>query len=94
MPARHAPRWRREAAAIRAYVEAECWSDELRSYTRIAGSRDVDASLLMLPLVGYDDPRGERIRGTIDAVNRTLRTATSSTAIAPTMACRAGKGAS
>ncbi len=30
---------------------------ELRSYTRIAGSRDVDASLLMLPLVGYGDPR-------------------------------------
>jgi GH15 family glucan-1,4-alpha-glucosidase len=71
--ARHADRWRREAAAIRAYVDAECWSEELRSYTRVAGSRDVDASLLMLPLVGYGDPRGERIRGTIDAVNRTLR---------------------
>ena len=54
-------------------MDAECWSDELRSYTRIAGSRDVDASLLMLPLVGYDDPHGARIRGTIDAVNRTLR---------------------
>jgi GH15 family glucan-1,4-alpha-glucosidase len=73
VPSGHAPRWRREAAAIRAYVDAECWSDELRSYTRIAGSHDVDASLLMLPLVGYDDPNGARIRGTIDAVNRTLR---------------------
>ena len=50
-----------------------CWSDELRSYTRIAGSRDVDASLLMLPLVGYGDRPGERIRGTIDAVIRLLR---------------------
>jgi GH15 family glucan-1,4-alpha-glucosidase len=73
VPAGHAPRWRREAAAIRAYVDRECWSDDLHTYTRIAGSRDVDASLLMLPLVGYDDPRGERISGTIDAVNRTLR---------------------
>jgi GH15 family glucan-1,4-alpha-glucosidase len=27
----------------------------------------------MLPLVGYEDPRGARMRGTIDAVNRTLR---------------------
>ena len=27
----------------------------------------------MLPLVGYEDPRGPRLRGTIDAVNRTLR---------------------
>ena len=43
------------------------------SYTRIAGSSDVDASLLMLPIVEYDDVRGERIRGTIDAVDRLLR---------------------
>jgi GH15 family glucan-1,4-alpha-glucosidase len=27
----------------------------------------------MLPLVGYDDPRGPRIAGTIDAVMRTLQ---------------------
>ena len=73
MPKRHAARWRREADAVRAYVERECWSDQLGSYTRVAGSRDVDASLLMLPLVEYGDPRGARIRGTIDAVNRLLR---------------------
>jgi GH15 family glucan-1,4-alpha-glucosidase len=73
VPAGHVPRWRREADAIRAYVDAECWSADLGSYTRIAGSHDVDASLLMLPLVGWDDPGGARIRGTVDAVNRTLR---------------------
>lgn len=73
LPARHVERWRREAAAIRDYVESECWSEPLRSYTRVAGSHDVDASLLMLPLVGYGDPHCERVRGTIDAVNRLLR---------------------
>ncbi len=73
MPRRHAAHWRREADAIRAYVDRECWSDDLRSYTRTAGSRDVDASLLMLPLVEFGDARGERIAGTIDAVNRLLR---------------------
>jgi GH15 family glucan-1,4-alpha-glucosidase len=73
LPSRHASRWRQEAAAIEAYVERECWSDALRSYTRIAGSRDVDASLLMLPIVEYGDPRGARIRGTIEAVMHTLR---------------------
>ena len=73
MPSSHAPRWREEAEAIRAYVDQECWSDDLRSYTRTAGSRDVDASLLMLPLVEWADPCGERIRGTVDAVNRLLR---------------------
>ena len=73
LPARHRERWRREADAIRAFVEGRCWSDSLGSYTRIAGSGDVDASLLMLPIVGYGDPRGGRIAGTIDAVNRSLR---------------------
>src|SRR3954463_1143202 len=73
MPRRHAARWRSEADAIRAYIDRECWSDDLRSYTRTAGSADVDASLLMLPLVEFGDPRGERISGTIDAINRLLR---------------------
>ncbi|PYQ79380.1 MAG: glycoside hydrolase family 15 protein [Acidobacteria bacterium] len=73
LPARHRDRWRREADAIRAFVEGRCWSDALGSYSRIAGSSDVDASLLMLPIVGYGDPRGGRIAGTIDAVTRSLR---------------------
>ena len=73
MPARHAARWRREADAVRAYIEGECWSDDLGSYTRVAGSRDVDASLLMLPLVDYADGRDARIRGTVDAIDRRLR---------------------
>jgi GH15 family glucan-1,4-alpha-glucosidase len=73
LPRERAAGWRREAEAIRAYVDQECWSGELHSYTRTAGSRDVDASLLMLSLVEYADPAGERIRGTIDAVSRLLR---------------------
>ena len=73
LPSRCVDRWRREAAAIRAFVENECWSSELRSYTRIAGSHDVDASLLMMPLMRFDDPRGERMQGTIDAVRRLLQ---------------------
>src|SRR5712691_525325 len=73
VPSRHASRWRHEAAAIRAYVGQECWSADLNAYTRVAGDERSDASLLMLSLVGYADPGGARIRGTIDAVNRTLR---------------------
>ncbi|HMD35075.1 MAG TPA: glycoside hydrolase family 15 protein, partial [Vicinamibacterales bacterium] len=69
----HAARWRREAAAIAAFVESECWSHERASYTRSAGSADVDASLLMLPVVGYGDARGPRVNGTIDAVADDLR---------------------
>jgi GH15 family glucan-1,4-alpha-glucosidase len=68
---RHLGDWKREAAAIEAFVETECWSDALGSYTRIAGDARADASLLMLPLMGYG--RRERINGTIDAVTRELR---------------------
>ena len=73
LPSRDVSRWRREAAAIRAFVEEQCWSPQLRSYTRTAGSHDVDASLLMISLMQFDDPRGERASGTIDAVRRLLQ---------------------
>jgi GH15 family glucan-1,4-alpha-glucosidase len=73
LPARHAVRWKREAAAIHDFIERQCWSDRLRSYTRSAGSEHVDASLLMLPIVDYGDARAGRIQGTIDAVSRLLR---------------------
>lgn len=76
LPSRHLARWTREACAIRAFVEEQCWSEALGSYTRTAVGEEpprADASLLMLPLVGYGDPRGPRISGTIDAVLRTLR---------------------
>ena len=73
LPSAHAGTWRREADAIRAFVDTQCWSEELRSYTRIAGSGDVDASLLMLSTVEFSPPDDERVRGTIDAVNRLLR---------------------
>ena len=73
VPDRHAARWRREAAAIRAYIDEVCWSNRLHSYTRSAGEDDVDASLLMLPIVGYAEAGHPRLQGTIDAVMRRLR---------------------
>src|SRR5205823_14073092 len=73
VPARHADRWRREADAIVAFVDEHCWSETLHSYTRTAGSADVDASLLVLPVVGYGEAAPARIRGTVDAVSRLLR---------------------
>lgn len=72
VPAHNIGRWRREAAEIREFVEHHGWSDRLGSYVRFAGSDEVDASLLLLPIVGYCDPRSRRSLGTIDAVRRTL----------------------
>lgn len=72
VPAHNIGRWRREAEEIREFVEHHGWSERLGSYVRFAGSDEVDASLLLLPIVGYCDPRSRRSLGTIDAVRRTL----------------------
>jgi len=73
VPSSNLARWEGEASAIREFVERECWSVDLNSYTRSAGSRDVDASLLVLPILDYADSRSARIRGTVDAIDRLLR---------------------
>jgi GH15 family glucan-1,4-alpha-glucosidase len=73
LPRRHLPAWTREAAEIDQFVNTQCWSAALQSYTRAAGDERTDASLLMLSHVGFGDPAGPRMQGTIDAVSRELR---------------------
>ena len=70
---RRVPRWKKEADAIAEFVNTYCWSERLGSYTRSAASTDTDASLLMLSLVGFGDPAGEKMQGTIDRVSTELR---------------------
>jgi GH15 family glucan-1,4-alpha-glucosidase len=72
IPGRTAARWRAEAAAIRGFVERRCWSEARRSYVRAAGSEELDAALLLASLMGYSDPRNQRLGATIDAVQREL----------------------
>jgi GH15 family glucan-1,4-alpha-glucosidase len=73
LPSKHVARWRREAAAVRDFIERECWSERRGSYTRAAGTEDLDANLLMLSTVRYGDPAGLRMQRTVDAVARELR---------------------
>jgi len=73
LPARRVGRWRRQALAIREFIDRHCWEEALGSYVRFAGSRDeVDASLLLMAVMGYHDPREPRLHRTIDAVRRLL----------------------
>jgi GH15 family glucan-1,4-alpha-glucosidase len=72
VPARHAAEWRQERLAIRDFIEIRCWSERLGSYTRSAGSDELDASLLLGILFGYDAPDSGRLRATVDAVRRDL----------------------
>jgi GH15 family glucan-1,4-alpha-glucosidase len=66
-------RWRAAADELAVFVDEQGWDAESRSYVRAPDLREPDASLLTLPLLGYRGPGDERIRGTIQAVDRELR---------------------
>jgi GH15 family glucan-1,4-alpha-glucosidase len=72
LPDKHVARWRNEAAAIRDFVDTRCWSPEKQSYVRSAGAEELDASLLLAVLRQYAAPQDERIRQTVDAIEREL----------------------
>jgi GH15 family glucan-1,4-alpha-glucosidase len=66
-------RWRAAADEIRGFVDEHGWDEELGSYVRAPDMRELDASLLTLSILSYDDPAGERLRGTAAAIERELR---------------------
>jgi len=72
LPRSQAATWRRERLAIRVFVETHCWSERLGSYTRQAGGEDLDASLLLGVMFGYDAPDPGRLAATVDALRREL----------------------
>jgi GH15 family glucan-1,4-alpha-glucosidase len=66
-------RWRQEADAVRAWIEVECWSEELGSYVRAPQLADeVDGSLLSLPLCAYARASDPRFVSTASTVRREL----------------------
>jgi GH15 family glucan-1,4-alpha-glucosidase len=66
-------RWRAAADEVRDLIETQGWDEELGTYVRATDLREPDAGLLTLPLLGYGDPKGERICSTIDTIERELR---------------------
>ncbi len=65
-------RWRRNADEIRAEVCVRGFDEELGSFVQYYGSRQLDASLLQIPLVGFLPPDHPHVRGTLAAVERRL----------------------
>jgi GH15 family glucan-1,4-alpha-glucosidase len=66
-------RWRAEADAVRAWIEHECWSEELGSYVRAPQlANEVDGSLLSLPLCAYARASDPRFVATANTVRREL----------------------
>jgi GH15 family glucan-1,4-alpha-glucosidase len=64
--------WRRLRQMIHNEVCERGFDDELGSFVQSYSSKELDASLLLLPTVGFLEPSDPRIKGTIDAVEKRL----------------------
>ncbi len=66
------PRWTAARDAVRAAVQTQAWSEAAGAYTGAFGSDQLDASVLILPLVGFLPATEPRMAATIEAVERQL----------------------
>ena len=62
------PAWTAAAEEIRAVILAEGWDDATKSFTQSFGSSDLDASNLMIGLVGFLPPDDPRVVATVEAI--------------------------
>src|SRR5262249_44589137 len=64
--------WREVAAAIHADVCDRGYDRELGTFVQSYGSKQLDASLLLLPIVGFLPPEDPRVRETLRVIERRL----------------------
>jgi GH15 family glucan-1,4-alpha-glucosidase len=65
-------RWRRVRDAIHAEVCAKGYDPSRNTFIQYYGATELDASLLMMALVGFLPPHDRRVRGTVEAIEREL----------------------
>ena len=65
-------RWRGIRAAIHAQVCKRGYNARQRAFTQFYGAEEMDASVLMMPLLGFLPASDERVRTTVEAVEREL----------------------
>lgn len=68
-------RWRGARDRIRTAVLERGFDDERNTFTRAFGSEGLDATGLLIPLVGFLPYDDDRVQGTIRAIRRELETA-------------------
>jgi GH15 family glucan-1,4-alpha-glucosidase len=70
--AEHHDRWREIRDHIHAQVCERGWNEKKGAFTQFYGSDELDASLLMMPLVGFLPASDDRVQSTIAAIEREL----------------------
>jgi GH15 family glucan-1,4-alpha-glucosidase len=67
-----ARQWRAMANEIHRQICAEAFDPERNTFTQAYGSKALDASVLLIPQVGFLPPSDPRVVGTVEAVRREL----------------------
>jgi GH15 family glucan-1,4-alpha-glucosidase len=65
-------RWRKVRARIHGDIMRRGFDRDRNTFVQYYGGKEVDASLLLIPQVGFLPPRDRRVRGTIAAIEREL----------------------
>jgi GH15 family glucan-1,4-alpha-glucosidase len=65
-------RWRAVREEIHAELLSRAWSSEKKAFTQSYDSQELDASLLLMPLVGFLPATDERVVSTVAAIRREL----------------------
>jgi GH15 family glucan-1,4-alpha-glucosidase len=65
-------RWRELRREIYEDVLAHAWSERKQAFTQSYGSEDLDASILLMPHLGFMPSTDDRFRSTVDAIRREL----------------------
>ena len=71
-PARHRRRWHEQRNALQRELMSRGFDARRCAYTRTYRSDDLDAAVLVLPLIGIEPRDSPRVRGTIDAIRHEL----------------------
>ncbi|MGI8891656.1 MAG: glycoside hydrolase family 15 protein [Chthoniobacterales bacterium] len=68
----HVARWKKIRSAIHREVCEHGYNEKKKAFTQSYGSEAMDASILLLPMIGFLPLDDERVRSTIEAVERDL----------------------
>ena len=65
-------RWRGERDRIYRAIMTKGWNDDLKAFVQYEGSTVLDASILLMPLMGFVTPSDPKWQFTLSAMDRTL----------------------
>ncbi|MGH9293484.1 MAG: glycoside hydrolase family 15 protein, partial [Acidimicrobiales bacterium] len=65
-------RWKQMREDIHTEVCEKGYDAERKTFTQYYGSKELDASVLMIPLMGFLPPKDPRVVGTVEAIQREL----------------------